>query len=165
MSLQDYMKPEYFDRLITSVKMLHNFEESGQTKAVCTPSLAMKLWFCLKMCIAILRGKALRQKDDALLQDQTCLDTLMVSEWNERISHRCLSPLHRRKFNQTELLPLTNDLEMLHKHLLKQIAALSKTSREAPTLQFWKGAADATLTRLNIFNKCRGGEVSCSGGL
>ena len=160
MSLQDYMKPEYFDRLIASVKTLCNLEESGKTKAVSTPSLALKLGFCLKKCIAILRGKALREKDDALLQDQTCLDTLMVSEWNERISHRCLSALHQRKFNQTELLPLTSDLEVLRKHLLKQIAELSKTLREAPTLQVWKQLAEATLTRLIIFNKRRGGEAS-----
>lgn len=50
-------------------------------------------------------------------------------EW----SHHSLSTLHQRKFNQTELLPLTNDLEILHNYLLKHIAKLSKTLREVPT--------------------------------
>ena len=82
MTLQDYMKPEYFDMLITSVKTLCSFEESGKTKAVRTPSLALKLGFSLKKCITILIGKALREKDNALLQDQKYLEKLMVSEWN-----------------------------------------------------------------------------------
>ena len=160
MTLQDYMKPEYFDRLITSVKTLCSFEESGKTKAVGTPSLALKLGFSLKKCIAILTGKALREKDRALLSDQTYLEKLMDSEWNERISHHSLSTLHGRKFNKIELLPLTKDLEILRKHLLKQIAALSKALKEVPTLQGWKQLAEATLTRLIIFNKRRGGEAS-----
>ena len=160
MTLQDYMKPEYFDRLISSVKALCSFEESGNKKAVCIPSLALKLWFSLKKCITILIGKALREKDDALLEDQNYLEKLMASEWNERISRHSLSTLHQRKFNQTELLPLTKDLESLRKYLLEQIAELSETLREAPIPHVWKQFAEATLMRLIIFNKCRGGEAS-----
>ena len=134
MTLQDYMKPEYFDRLITSVKTLCSSEESGKTKEVCTPSLALKLGFSLKKCITILIGKTLREKDNALLQDQKYLEKLMVSEWIECISHHSLSTLHQRKFNQIELLPLTKDLEIVHNYLLNQITTLSETLREVPTL-------------------------------
>ena len=93
MIFKDCMRPECFDRLITSVKTLCNFEEAEKTKVECTSSLALKLWFSLKKCIAILKGKALLEKDDALFQDQACLDALMVSEWNGCISYRCLSAL------------------------------------------------------------------------
>ena len=72
-----------------------------------------------------------------------------------------LSTLHRIKFNEIELvLPLTKDPEILQNYLLNQIATLSETLREVPTLQVWKQLAEATLTRLIIFNKRCGGEVA-----
>ena len=72
------------------------------------------------------------------------------------------STLHRIKFNEIELvLPVTKDPEILQNYLLNQIATLSETLREVPTLQVWKQLAEATLTRLIIFNKRSvAGEVS-----
>ena len=105
-------------------------------------------------------GKALREKDDGLFQDQKYLEKPMVSEWDKCISHHSLSTPHRRKFNQIELLPLTKDLEIVHNYLLNQITTLSETLREVPTLQVWKQLAEATLTRLIIFDKHCGGEAS-----
>ncbi len=44
--------------------------------------------------IAILTGKALREKNDDLLSDQQHLEKLMDSEWNDHISHHSLATFH-----------------------------------------------------------------------
>ena len=142
------------------MKNLCSVDQSGKSKAVGIPSLALKLGYSLKKCTGILAGIALRQRDDTLLKDVGYFERLIDSERNNRISHHSLSTLHRRKFNKIELLPLTRDLESLHKHLLQQISVQSKALREVPTQQRWKELAEATLARLIIFNKRHGGEAS-----
>ena len=102
--------------------------------AVGTPSLALKLGYSIKKGIAILTGKALREKNSTLLTDQQHLEKPMDSEWDERISHQSLSTLHGRRFNKIELLLLTKYLEIFRKYRLKQIAVLSKSLKEVPTL-------------------------------
>ena len=134
MTLKDFMKPQYFDKIIISVKNMCGFEESGKTKTVGVPSLALKLGYSLKKCMAILTGQALREKDNTLLTDQQNLEKLMDSEWNDRISHHSLTTLHGRKFNQIDLLPLIEDLEKLRKHLLQRISVLMKALKENPAL-------------------------------
>ena len=76
--LKDFLKPEYFDHIVASVKTLCNFEESS-AKSVGIPSLALKLGHAINKCITIQRGKALREKDQVLLQDMDNLEKLMGS--------------------------------------------------------------------------------------
>ena len=66
MTLKDFMKPQYFDKIIISVKNVCGFEESGKTKTVGVPSLALKLGYSLKKCMATLTGQTLREKDNTL---------------------------------------------------------------------------------------------------
>lgn len=53
MTLKDFIKPQYFDKIIISVKNVCGFEESGKTKIVGVPSLAVKLGYSLEKCMAI----------------------------------------------------------------------------------------------------------------
>ena len=157
--LKDFLKPEYFDHIVASVKTLCNFEESS-AKSVGIPSLALKLGHAINKCITIQRGKALREKDQVLLQDMDNLEKLMGSEWSDTISYHSLGTLYKRKFNKPDLLPVTEDLEVLRKHLLQKIVTCTETLKAAPTIQNWSELAETTLCRVITFNKRRGGEVS-----
>ena len=157
--LKDALKPECFDHIIASVKSLCSFDNSS-TQSVGTPSLALKLGHAIKKCIAIQRGKALRTKDETLLQEQDNLQKLMESEWGDKVSSHSLTTLHKREFNKVNLLPLAEDLEKLRKHLLARIAALTEIVSKKPTLENWGQLAEVTLCRVIIFNKRRGGEAS-----
>ena len=157
--LKDFLKPEYFDHIVASVKTLCNFEESS-AKSVGIPSLALKLGHAINKCITIQRGKALREKDQVLLQDMDNLEKLMGSEWSDSISYHSLGTLYKRKFNKPDLLPVTEDLEVLRKHLLQKIVTCTATLKAAPTIQNWGELAETTLCRVITFNKRRGGEVS-----
>ncbi len=135
-SLKDLMTPVYFDGIIFSVKRLCSFDELGNTRSVGVLSLALKLGYSVKKCIAILTGEAQREKDDDLLSDQQNLEKVMDSEWNDRISHPLLATHRGRKLNQVDILSLTEDLENLREHLLQKISALSNAlkEKEEPTL-------------------------------
>ncbi|CAH3186017.1 unnamed protein product, partial [Porites lobata] len=131
--LKDFLKPEYFDHI---------------------------LGHAINKCITIQRGKALREKDQVPLQDMDNLEKLMGSEWSDSISYHSLGTLYKRKFNKPDLLPVTEDLEVLRKRLLQKIVTCTETLKAAPTIQNWSELAETTLYRVITFNKQRGGEVS-----
>ena len=79
-TLKDFMKPQYFDQIIISVKNVCSFEESGKPQTAGVPSLALKLGYSLKKCSVTLTGQALREKDNTLLTDQQNLENVMDSE-------------------------------------------------------------------------------------
>ena len=49
--------PEYFDKIITSIKTVCSLDQSGETETVGVCSLALKLGYSLKKCMAIFTGK------------------------------------------------------------------------------------------------------------
>ena len=69
-------------------------------------------------------GSHLNMKDNTLLTDQKSLEKLMASEWNDRISHHSLTTLHGKKFNQIDLLALTEDLEKQENNSCKEFLHL-----------------------------------------
>lgn len=114
----------------------------------------------LKKCVNILWGHALRTKDKVLEEDANNFERLIVSEWSYRVSHHSLNALSTKKFNKVELLPLANDLEKLRKSLLAKMSSNVERLEQHPQLEVWSDLAQATLARLVIFNKRRGGEAS-----
>ena len=60
------------------VKERRQFEEKNGEKVVGTPSIALKLGHALKKCIYIARGKALRRKNKAVLEDVEHFEKLMT---------------------------------------------------------------------------------------
>ena len=74
--------------------------QGKKTKTLSVPSLALKLGHSLKRWIAILTGKALREKDNTLPVHQKNLEKIMNSEWHQRVSHHSLTSLRGTKFKQ-----------------------------------------------------------------
>lgn len=96
-------------------------EDPTKRPEFAVPSLALKIGYGLKECLAIERGQALRRGDigkDKQYQDFLHLLTL---EWNARISSNALATLHMRKNDATDLLPITSDLVKLSNLLDKEI--------------------------------------------
>jgi hypothetical protein len=68
--------------------------------------------------------------------------------------------LNRRKFNKVNVLPLAEDLAKLRAYIdLKQSGSFRSLEKYG-RLADWKLLAQTTVTRMFIFNKRRGGEVS-----
>lgn len=158
-SLESFLKPENFDLVIMAVKSLCEFEPQKPDE-VKTPSLALKIGHALTRCLKILKGKALREKDDELLKDCANFLALVESEWGDKISSFSLATLSKRKRNNVELLPLASDLQKIKSYMEDSMKVLSETLQDAPTPDAWGELCQVTASRLIIFNKRRSGEAS-----
>ena len=106
-------------------------------------------------------GPCVAQGEDKDLQeDAENFEKLLESEWSHRVSHHYLSSLSTSKFNKVQLLPLANDLDKLRKFVLVEMSSSVQLLEEQLQLQAWSDLAQATLARLVMFNKRRGGEAS-----
>lgn len=163
-SLSDYLTPDKFDIIVQATKKITMNPISSDSivrPEFHTPSLALKIGFALKKCIAIQRGSALRAGNMKKNKSLLSLNDLIDMEWNIRISSNALSTLHRRKFNATQLLPITDDLVHLSKYIDDEIIKYKlEVENEKRNNQKWTRLATLCLARIILFNKRRSGEAS-----
>lgn len=161
-SLCEFIKPGKFDLVIKAVKNVSGYflPKDGNSAGFRTPSLALKLGNTLRKCAAIIRGFALRRNQSEMKEDVNSYLQLHDSEWSIKISSVALSTLSERKFNNPEILPLTDDLLGLRKFQLQEIERLTAEVGTEPTRPKWSELAEVTVTRLILFNKRRGGEAA-----
>ncbi|KAK4879730.1 hypothetical protein RN001_007876 [Aquatica leii] len=162
-SLSECLKPQHFDVIIQATKTLcvTNTNIAKRTEFQ-TPSLALKIGHALKKCISYERGNALRSGNIKRNRDLEAFLSLMDMEWSTRISSNALNTLHTRKFNCTQLLPITSDLIKLNNYLecemKKHKTEIEKTYQ--PSLSCWSRFASLMLSKIVVFNKRRSGETS-----
>ena len=68
--------------------------------------------------------------------------------------------LKRRKDHEVCLLPLTEDLVMVWKYIMEEISSLVPFVMTDHKYTSWRKLSQLIMTRLILFNKRRGGEVS-----
>ncbi|KAJ8961938.1 hypothetical protein NQ314_005870 [Rhamnusium bicolor] len=163
-ALADFFTPDKFDLIIQATKeirMNHISSDSITIPEFHSLSLALKIGYALKICIAIQRGSAIRagnmKKNESLLSFKEFIEM----GWNIRISSNALSTLYRRKFNSTQLLPITDDLVKLSRYIDNNIVK-TKLDVESDNRdnQKWSRLATLCLARIILFNKRRSGEAS-----
>lgn len=161
-NLAFFIDPTKFDDVIDSVKELCNaHSKSHQKTEYGIPSLALKIGHSLRKCVAYLRGQALRITHSELDKKLQSFLELLDLEWEVRISSNALSTLMTRKINSASLLPLTSDLIKLNKHIETDIKIFKVLLLNNPNeATAWNRLAEATLARMILFNKRRGGEMS-----
>ena len=158
--LSDFITPKKFDTVVEAVKELCAFETEEGQQSVGTPSLALKIGYALKKCVEVVVGKAVREENEVKEKAANKFHQLLLNEWATQISHHSANTLNRRKFNKVNVLPLAEDLAKLRAYIdLKQSGSFRSLEKYG-RLADWKLLAQTTLTRMFIFNKRRGGEVS-----
>lgn len=80
---------------------------------------------------------------------------LYENEWNARIAAKCQSILHLAKFNKPQLLPVTKDVQTLHRYLKEE----SEKLRKDYTVSDYRTLAEICLAQIILFNKKRSGEA------
>ena len=160
-SLADFISPTEFDLVVTATKNLcsHNVEaDNDHLSAFDRPSLALHTGYYLKSCASLLRGAALRKRDQNLKDDVESFLELLNSEWSSKISSAALRTLSDAQFKKTPILPVTADLVKLREYLLSEIPNLTSALKSHPTLENWRTLAELTASRIIVFNKRRGNE-------
>lgn len=159
--LHFYVNPSKFDAVVTAVKQLAGYSRNNaQISVFETPSLAITLGHNIGKAAEILRGIAIRNKDDVLKRDAEDFLQLQSSEWNHLVSSVALATLRTNKFNKPTALPVTSDLVLLKNHLDSEISSLTAQMEKCPNPSIWGKLAEVVLVRVILFNKRRGSEVA-----
>ena len=85
---------------------------------------------------------------------------LHSSEWTDKVSSIALATLKTNNFNKSEMLPVTADLILLKNFPMQTMEDQNKHITEDPSYASWRALAEATLSRIILFNRRRGSEAS-----
>ena len=145
-SLKQALDPVHFDLVIETVRVMAHFEEPSH--AYKKGNLALKLGYSLKNCCKILVSEAIKTSDKLLLEKVQNFDSLLASDWHDSVSAGAAQSVAMAKMNKQLLLPSLKDVEKVNGLINEDMQ-----STEYSVL------AKATLARLTIFNRKRGGEL------
>ena len=162
-SLAEILKPETFDDIIKATRNLCSFtidNAADDIPSFKVPSLALRIGYALKQCAVLQRGLCLRTRDSGMLENLRYFLDLYEAEWTGKISSIALTTLDNSKFKAPKVLPVSSDLVMLRGYLFKEMASSIRNLKLSVTLEDWRKLAEATVTRLIIFNKRRANEVA-----
>ena len=97
--------------------------------------------------------------DQELVQTSESFQKLDETQWSECISHCASSTMSDLKYNKAAKLPLINDVLKLHKHLDKLGESATMTLKEQATGPNSSNLTKIRLTKIELFNRRRVGEV------
>ncbi|KAF3856684.1 hypothetical protein F7725_017407 [Dissostichus mawsoni] len=157
-TLEDAVRPANFHVVIRAVKRVSGFKEEKHSYQ--TPSLALKLGHSLRKICDIIHCRALMAEDSELIKSTQTFQTLYTSKWSELVSHTALTTLNEAHFNKPSTLPFTADVQLLHQHLEKTASLAYEELEKTPSPHIYGKLCKATLAKIILFNRRRGGEVS-----
>ncbi|XP_070411620.1 uncharacterized protein [Nothobranchius furzeri] len=157
-NLEEAVRPSNFHTLVQAVKKVSGFDEEKHSFQ--TPSLALKLGHSLHKICDIINCKALMTGDCELKKSTQAFKKLYSTKWSELVSHTALTTLDDKHFNKPSTLPFTEDVKRLHQHLEKVGNSASETLKCDPSPQAYGELCKTTLSKIILFNRRRGGEVS-----
>lgn len=157
-TFEEAVRPANFHLVIQAVKKVSGFDEEKHSYR--TPSLALKLGHSLQKISDILHCRATMAGDTELEKSTQTFKKLYTAKWSELVSHTALTTLNEERFNKPSTLPFTEDVQRLHQHLEKMADLASENLGKMPSPQVYGELCRATLAKIILFNRRRGGEVA-----
>lgn len=156
--LADCIVPEHFHAVVKAVRCLCGFDEDEHVYS--KPSLALKMGHSLKECTRVeINNCVVQNSNTDQRQKHEEFLSLCASEWKHEISSHALRSLHGRKFNKPLVLPLAEDVKLLHRHLSEMAQRAMESLGDEPSEPAWCELCQVTLAQVVIFNRRRGGEA------
>ena len=150
-----------FDEILSAIENVARLQENAEGIRVFEiPSLALRLGHNLLKCAELKRGMGIRQQNGQLKEEAETFIQLHSSEWTDKVSSIALATLKTNHFNKPEMLPVTEDLVLLKNFLVQTMEDENKQITKEPSYASWRALAEATLSRIILFNKRRGSEAS-----
>jgi hypothetical protein len=161
LSLMECIDGLHFDTLVQATVQLCCPEVDSRGRNLFkTPSIGLRLGHVLLKCAHIKRGMGIRRNDNDMRSEAERFIELHNGEWTDKVSSRALTTLQLKKDAKIEILPSTSDLVKLQSFQSSEIQKATDQLLVSPNYHRWRSLAEMTLSRIIVFNKRRGGEVS-----
>ena len=88
--------------------------------------------------------------------------SMCVDNWQTDVSTFALETLEDKRYNNPKRIPVTKDIQKLHKYLEEKAQVLHKQLLSADSEQsepVWRDLSEVTLAQIVLFNRRRGGEA------
>lgn len=161
-TLESLLSGRNFDRVVEATEKLskrHIDKDTGRPLCV-KPSVGLKLGHILVKCAEMKRGMGIRTGDSVMEKEADAFLSLHSGEWTNKISSASLTSLKHRRYNNPDILPLTEDLIKLRKYQETSLVTFTDILKKDSTAYNWRRLRDIVYTRVVIFNKRRGGETA-----
>ncbi|KAL8608782.1 hypothetical protein ACOMHN_065519 [Nucella lapillus] len=158
-SLQEVIDPTKYHTCVEAVRNICGFDMmKGKCK---NPSTALKLGHSLGKCTKIMKSSAIQNEDETAKTKAHNFFELLQEEWKTDISTVALETMQLNRYNKPKRIPLTKDIQKLHKHLEERAQDLHKQLSESETdnCSKWRDLSEVTLAKIVLFNRRRGGEA------
>ena len=158
LSLTEFLKPEYFDVIIETVKTMTNTEDTEEAKNK-PASLGIKIGHYLNKCLLILESQSIVTQNESAEKQVNKLKRLMSLHWNKRINSKAFKTMNDQKSIKDARLPISSDMLRFKDYLSKLMVDCQNKLEAEKDIASFKQLAEVTSTRLVLFNKRRGGEA------
>jgi hypothetical protein len=165
-SLEQVLKPQYYDTLVRATKIVARYNETSQKFAA--PTYAMNIATTVKQCcrIALLQSRSKNSKEGAVQTasvqaDIKSLSKLIKDNWKIDISSQAADDLHVKKWNKT-IVPLAADIKIFKDYLSgvsKQSSDILTKSEGRANVEAFNKLVEATFCRVLLLNRRRPGEL------
>uniref|UniRef100_A0A1A8FTH6 Si:ch73-211l13.2 n=3 Tax=Nothobranchius korthausae TaxID=1143690 RepID=A0A1A8FTH6_9TELE len=156
--MEDLIDPTHYMETVKAVKFTCGYD--SETSKYTIPSLATKLGNTLVKISKLLKAQGLISNDNELVKKATEFLDVHQEKWNELISATALRNIREAKWNVPTLMPFTEDIQKLHKHLNVVQNKWYNTLSECPSTKAWTELAKICLVQIILFNRRREGEVA-----
>lgn len=157
--LDDIISPLLFPEVLLAVRQLCGWNEESNT--VQTPSLGIKIGQLLGKISGLVVSKAITEGNPESRKRGKDFIALLDREWDDEISKVNRTELETRRWNKPQLIPLTEDLQILNKHLSSvQANSIEVIKNDKFDETAFKDLATSTLSSIIVFNRRRQGEAS-----
>lgn len=159
LTCREILLPHQFDSLLKAVRTLSK-ESENSDRLYGAPSFAKNVKYTLQKCLATIRGNLLRQC--SFEQDKVYEATLSLiqDEWYTQIGAKATRTFTSRLKNKPQIIPLTNDLQVLTEHVERKLEETIGTIQETFNAKTWFSFCKLALVRILLFNRRRSGEMA-----
>lgn len=158
-SFREIIDPKKFSDIVQSVTEMCGWDET--TKTIETPSIGIKLGQLLSKISFMLKGEAVISGDIEDRRKTDDFNAAVDKRWNDEISKLSRTELETRQRNRPKLLPLTEDLQMLKKHLVEvRKKSIDGLALDNSAISSWRNLCSSVLAQLILLNRRREGETS-----
>lgn len=164
-NLIDALKPEYFDNIVTSTKIISGYNE--ETRSFKSPSLALHMSTRLiQVCdiaskLIIKKSRFINcENSESALKNIKRLRALISCHFNSEISSLALKDLNEKQWEKPKMFPLTSELQQFQKYVMDEANKASEYIKENEQVDIhFRKLSECVMALTLLINRKRIGEV------